>query len=258
MSVSADDERYFWAVVWPKLEKGNWRLKKSVSEVDSGGKEGSPDKKGTPCRGTTVKSSGGGGGNSTSCSSKSKKSSNSSDDDTVIENTTYNQKPVAEVVQHAEPHEAGGDNHDEGYDNAAGTTAVAPLLPPLPSSTAAAAGRVKQQQVVAVVFFPPPPELANEALEEAMRRNLPADGSAGEERFEFFEGLDAMIELLTQVPGFPGTTSFGGAPDMTAITAAAEAVSVSRPIISAAGSGGHLSQHIVETTVGAAWTVLSV
>lgn len=79
------------------------------------------------------------------------------------------------------------------------------------------------------VFFPPPLGVASEALEEAMRRNLPADGSAGEERLDRLEGVDAVVELLTQVPGFPGTTSFGAAPSMDAVAAAARAVLVRTP-----------------------------
>lgn len=79
------------------------------------------------------------------------------------------------------------------------------------------------------VFFPPALGVASEALEEAMRRNLPADGSAGEERLDRLEGVDVVVELLTQVPGFPGTTSFGAAPSMDAVTAAARAVLVRTP-----------------------------
>lgn len=79
------------------------------------------------------------------------------------------------------------------------------------------------------VFFPPALGVASEALEEAMRRNLPADGSAGEERLDCFEGVDAIVELLTQVPGFPGAMSFGAATNMDAVAAAAESVSVRAP-----------------------------
>lgn len=80
------------------------------------------------------------------------------------------------------------------------------------------------------VFFPPPQGVANEALEEAMRRNLPADGSAGAGRPDRFERVDAVIELLTQVPGFPAAMTYGTAPNMEAVAAAAEAVS-SNPTI---------------------------
>lgn len=75
------------------------------------------------------------------------------------------------------------------------------------------------------VFFPPPRGVATGALEEALRRNLPADGSAGARRPDRFEGAEAVMELLSQVPGFPAAMAHGTAPNMEVIAAAAEAIS---------------------------------
>lgn len=80
-----------------------------------------------------------------------------------------------------------------------------------------------------MVFFPPAVGAASsEALEEAMRRSAPADGSLDEERLDRLMGVDAVIELLQQVPGYPGTTSYGII-NFDAVAAAARGVLVRTP-----------------------------
>ena len=60
-----------------------------------------------------------------------------------------------------------------------------------------------------------------------MRRSAPADGSLEEERRSRLVGVSAVIELLQQVPGFPGTTT--GIVNFDAVAAAARGVMVRTP-----------------------------
>lgn len=68
-----------------------------------------------------------------------------------------------------------------------------------------------------------------------MRRSAPADGSLGEGRLTRLVGVDSVIELLQQVPGYPGTTSFGII-NFDAIAAAARGVLVRTPSPPTSGS----------------------
>lgn len=61
-----------------------------------------------------------------------------------------------------------------------------------------------------------------------MRRSAPADGSLDDERLDRLVGVDAVIELLQQVPGYPGTTS-SGIINFDAVAAAARGVLARTP-----------------------------
>ncbi|CAB1113455.1 unnamed protein product [Ectocarpus sp. CCAP 1310/34] len=88
-----------------------------------------------------------------------------------------------------------------------------------------------------MVFFPPPVGEASEALEEAMRRAAPADGSLDEERPDRLVGVTSVIELLQQVAGYPGPTTSLGIINFDAVAAAARGVLVRTPSPLKSGSG---------------------
>lgn len=77
------------------------------------------------------------------------------------------------------------------------------------------------------IFIPPVVGVASEALEEAMRRSAPADGSLEGERRNRLVGVNAVIELLQQVSGYPGTTT--GIVNFDAVADAARGVMVRTP-----------------------------
>lgn len=190
MQLSSDDERCFWTKVWPPLQRGTWRYELrpfSFVRNDAALAAGVASRR----EGGQLDVDGLSGG---SCG----------------DDTTVDMDDVRES--------------NDGTIRPTETTAKQNKAAAIPSAAAAVHAQKALQQRVPV-FFPPARGEASEALEEAIRRQIPADGSAGEDRLNQFEGIDAMIELLTQVPGFPGTTSLAGVPNMDNVARVAEAVS---------------------------------
>ena len=248
---AASIDKQFWSLVWPQLKAGAWRcelqpqpptLLAATAAAAAGGDaadhisdEGADDVVAADagCSGSSSSNSSNNASNSlnthllspTSNVHDNSSNTNSSRGINGVERSRGRSRrdsaaPVSAVVE-------------GGPAAAAAAAALSPPPPPPrppPLSTAAA------DLPASPVFYPPAPGVASEALEEAMRRNLPADGSAGDERLERLEGISAVIELLQQVPGYPGTTSFGTAPNVDAVAAAARAVLVRTPP-SSAGSG---------------------
>lgn len=202
-SSTSNVENRFWSTVWPQLETGAWRYKMCPRPKATSAADGTSDD------GTVVAAAAADDVNST-----------------IGSNTIGSVATNGNSSSGSADGEGGGDRkRRRGRRDSAGEEMAA---------AAAAAGAAEADEIMCPVFFPPAPGVASEALEEAMRRNLPADGSAGDERLDRLEGIEAVIEVLQQVPGYPGTTSFGMAPNMEAVAAAARAVIVRTPPLEAA------------------------
>lgn len=191
-STHTKDEQQFWKLVWPSLKTGGWSYEEEGAQGRSGGSDQSDEGRSTAA----------GGGNSRRTSSRNRKrstSSSTSSTSTSSSNSSSSSSPAAASSPREPSAVAAG-----GAAAAAGTTP--PKKP---------------------VFVPPVVGVASEALEEAMRRSAPADGSLEEERRSRLVGVSAVIELLQQVPGFPGTTT--GIVNFDAVAAAARGVMVRTP-----------------------------
>ena len=87
--------------------------------------------------------------------------------------------------------------------------------------------RRRKDAVPLPIFFPPAVGVASEGLELALHHDPPPDGEATSgDRIERLEGIDAVVELLQRVPGYPDTSGAGSVPSMDAVAAVARAVLV--------------------------------
>lgn len=265
MPISGEDERSFWARVWPALAKVGWRYKSNscptatapIGALSNFGDNvkaaaaaattaGSPIRKSleiTDADGgdrmlRTTSSSCSSSQNGTDCGPPCGRMTQCDGTDVVEKQPQQKQEDISDACAHSQ--EGGGSEvHDPVDATSSATVAAAAHTAAITMVTSGNATSSPQElqgttptlstmSPKQVVFFPPPCGTANETLEEAMRRNLPADGSAGQDRVDRFQGIDAVVELLTQVPGYHGIAGSYGALNMVAIAAAAEAVSTKR------------------------------
>lgn len=192
-STHTKDENQFWKLVWPTLKTGGWSYEEEGAEGKSGGGSDQSDEG----RSTAAPAPAPAGGNSRRTSSRNRKRSTSSSASNASSRSS-NSSPSSSPAAASSPRES-----------------------PAAGAGGAAAGTSPPKKPV---FVPPVVGVASEALEEAMRRSAPADGSLEEERPSRLVGVDAVIELLQQVPGFPGTTT--GIVNFDAVAAAARGVMV--------------------------------
>lgn len=205
------DEQRFWNQVWPTLKDGGWRY-------EGGGPEASA------AAAAAAAAAAGAGGRSGG--------SDRSDEGRAVTSQT-NRRTSSRNRKRTTSYSSNGSNgssssssgsSDSNCGKSKDVTADVSRREP---SAVATEGPVATAPSRGSVFFPPAIGEASEALEEAMRRSAPADGSLGDERLDRLVGVDAVIELLQQVPGFPGTTS--GIVNFDAVAAAARGVLIRTP-----------------------------
>ena len=244
---AANVDKQFWSLVWPQLKAGAWRYELQPQPAAAAAAAAAGATTGGAAAADHISDGGAYGvaaaGAASSSSSSSNSSSNSTNSSLGIDLTA----PTGTITNSSSRETNGGERsrgrsrrdsavplsvvveEKEAAAAAAAATAAAAPSPRPPPSRPPPISTAEAETPASPVFFPPAPGVASEALEEAMRRNLPADGSAGDERLDRLEGISAVIELLQQVPGYPGTTSFGMAPNVDAVAAAARAVLVRTP-----------------------------
>lgn len=284
------DER-FWTLVWPQLQAGGWRCVTN-SAARTGKTEGTtlpdsaedgiaavPGSTKTSDDDATIATAGAVGTNTVVADQLAAISRNNSSEKRCRNSSTSTTSSNSYSSNRGSSHDGGesksncggptsrdsfttGQGRTDGgqeqprEDRAAAITSTA-TPPSSPSTPDNISGATNAENDVPPVFFPPALGLASEALEEAMRRNLPADGSAGDDRLVRVKGIDAVVEILQQVPGYPGTTSFGVSTNMDAVAAAARAVLVRTPPTQAAAARQRERTTVDPAQVGCSMTSIS-
>ncbi|CAM9651574.1 unnamed protein product, partial [Ectocarpus sp. 8 AP-2014] len=198
-SANSKDETQFWKLVWPPLKNGGWRYELQTPPVAAdAGSDQSDEASPQTCHSSRRTSP-----RTRNRMTRSSSSSSSSSSTGSSSSSPRRRSPSAAAAAAS-----------------TGVTAGSSQMP----------GKV-------TVFFPPPVGEASEALEEAMRRAAPADGSLDEERPDHLVGVTSVIELLQQVAGYPGPTTSLGIINFDAVAAAARGVLVRTPSPSKSGSG---------------------